>query len=357
MTEDDRSGPDVSRRNYLTAASAAGAIAIAGCLGGDGDGGGDADGDGDGGDGDGGGNNQMADRDCDGVEPSLETAKSGEYSPLSRPLFTYPSVSSLARPEVAEYVRFFVEMTATDLISQVGYVPKTESDMQSELDALNETIAEAGGPAPGEAGDLSGEVAIAGSSTVFPVAEAVAEEFQKDHPDVEVSVQSTGSGGGFQNFFCPGQTDLNNASRPMKDEEKELCEENGVEWHEINVATDALTVVVNNDNDFAECLTVGELEQIWGPDAAEQWSDVHDAWPDEEIERHGAAETSGTFDYFTETIMGEEGAHTSDYSPTEQDNLIVQGVQGSEYAIGYFGFAYYSGNPDQVTAVAIDDGS
>ncbi|PSQ19483.1 hypothetical protein BRD00_01630 [Halobacteriales archaeon QS_8_69_26] len=225
------------------------------------------------------------------------------------------------------------------------------------LDDLNSTISEAGGPAPGEEGELSGEINIAGSSTVFPVAEALAEEFQKDHSDVSISVQSTGSGGGFSNFFCPGKTAFNNASRPMKEEEKDLCRENDVEWFEMNVATDALTVVVNNDNDWAQCLTVSELEQIWKPDAAETWSDIHDGWPDEEIERHGAAETSGTFDYFTETIMGEEGRHTSDYSPTEQDNLIVQGVQGSQYAIGYFGFAYYSSNPDQVTAVAIEDES
>ena len=206
----------------------------------------------------------------------------------------------------------------------------------------------------GDAETLSGTINIAGSSTVFPVAEALAEEFQRSNPDVTISVQSTGSGGGFANFFCPGKTAFNNASRPMKDEEKETCRDNGVEWFEMNVATDALTVVVNNDNDWAECMTVSELERIWQPDAAETWSEVNEAWPDEDIERHGAAETSGTFDYFTETIMGEEDRHTSDYSPTEQDNLIVQGVQGSQYAIGYFGFAYYSSNPDQVKAVAID---
>ena len=286
--------------------------------------------------------------------PSLETAGNGTYRPLSRPLFAYPKVSALERPAVAAFARRFVDASSSDLVSQVGYVPRPESEARrEELDAL---IAEAGGPAPGEEGDLSGEVSIAGSSTVFPVAEALAEEFQRDHPDVSVSVQSTGSGGGFSNFFCAGKTDFNNASRPMKEAEKELCRDNDVEWFEMNVATDALTVVVNNDTDWAECLTVSELEQIWEPDGAERWSDLYDEWPDEEIERHGAAETSGTFDYFTEVIMGEEGRHTSDYSPTEQDNLVLQGVAGSQYAIGYFGFAYYSSNPDQATAVAVDPG-
>jgi phosphate transport system substrate-binding protein len=205
---------------------------------------------------------------------------------------------------------------------------------------------------------LSGDISITGSSTVFPLATAVAEEFQKDHPDVNIDIQSTGSGGGFENFFCPGDSDINNASRPMKDSEKENCESNGITAHELKVATDALTVVVNNDNDWATELTVDQLSRIWGPDAGDSqtWADVDSSWPDDEIERYGAAETSGTFDYFTEVINGEEGAHTQDYEPTENDRSIVQGVKGSQYAIGYFGFSYYFNNPDQVTAVAIDDG-
>jgi len=208
----------------------------------------------------------------------------------------------------------------------------------------------------GSSGSLSGEIDIKGSSTVFPIATAVGEQFENEHSDVTVSVASTGSGGGFENHFCPGNSDINNASRPMKDEEKSLCEENGVEWHEVNVATDALTVIVNNNADFVDCVTVDELAQIWGPDAVSTWSEVRDDWPDEDIERFGAAETSGTFDYFTETINGEEGAHTSDYEPTEQDRTILQGVENSEAAIGYFGFAYYSQNTDRVKALEIDDG-
>ena len=211
----------------------------------------------------------------------------------------------------------------------------------------------------GENEGLSGEIAIAGSSTVFPVASAVAEEFQSMHENVDISVQSTGSGGGFSNFFCVGETDFNNASRPIAAEEEELCAENDVAFHEISVATDAVTVVVNPDAEFAEEATFDELAQIWGPEAesGQQWSDVRSEWPDEEIERFGPAETSGTFDFFTETVVGEEGAHTQDYQATEDDNTIVQGVSGSEFAIGYFGFAFFQGNSDAVKALSVDGGS
>ena len=205
-------------------------------------------------------------------------------------------------------------------------------------------------------GELSGDISIAGSSTVFPLMTAIAEEFQAENPNVNIDISSTGSGGGFANFFCVGETDFNNASRPIKGEEQQLCADNGVEYVELVAATDALTVVVNNDNSFATELTVDQLADIWAADGVSTWSDVNAEWPDEEIQRFGAAETSGTFDYFNEAVLGERG-HTDDYQATEQDNTIVQGVQGSEYAIGYFGFSYYFQNPDQVTAVAIDDGN
>ncbi|MFB6308779.1 MAG: PstS family phosphate ABC transporter substrate-binding protein [Haloarculaceae archaeon] len=224
-------------------------------------------------------------------------------------------------------------------------------------DGSDGSSSDGGSTGSGSDETLSGDIPIAGSSTVYPLATAVAERFMEKHPDVNVTVQSTGSGGGFSNFFCVGKTAFNNASRPIKDSEKQLCRDNGVEWHEIKVATDAVTVVVNNENDWVDCMTVDELKQIWKPDPAMKWSDVNSEWPDKKIERYGAAETSGTFDYFTEAVMGEEGAHTSDYQPTEKDNLIMQGVTGSKYAIGYFGFAYYSSNPDKAKALAIDNGS
>ncbi|WP_207589437.1 phosphate ABC transporter substrate-binding protein PstS family protein [Halomontanus rarus] len=200
------------------------------------------------------------------------------------------------------------------------------------------------------------QVTIAGSSTVFPVTEAVGSAFTQRRTDVTVSISQTGTGGGFSNFFCPGMTAINNASREIVEEELEQCGENDITPLEFTVATDALTVVVNPEADWIDCLTVEELREIWRTDGAEQWSDIRDDWPDEEFELYGADTTSGTFDYFVEAIIGEEANHRSDYHATERDRTIVQGIRGSQYAIGYFGFAYYSENPDQIKAVKIDDG-
>ena len=214
-----------------------------------------------------------------------------------------------------------------------------------------------GGSTDGGSGDLSGEFTLSGSSTVFPLATEVAKQFEQQHSGVSINILKTGSGGGFSNHFCVGNTVGNNASRPIKPSEEDLCAENGVEYHEINVATDALTVVVNTNNDWVDCMTPDELAQIWKEDPVNNWSELDSSYPDAEINRFGAADTSGTFDYFNETIIGEEENHTTDYEATEQDNLILQGVQSDEYAIGYFGFAYYSGNQDTVKALAIDDGN
>ncbi|MFP4530619.1 MAG: PstS family phosphate ABC transporter substrate-binding protein, partial [Halodesulfurarchaeum sp.] len=208
----------------------------------------------------------------------------------------------------------------------------------------------------GNSEELSGEISVSGSSTVFPLAEAVSERFMEEYPQVDVSVKSTGTGGGFSNNFCPGRSAFNNGSRQITDEEREKCEDNDVEPMELKVATDAMTVVVNNDADWIDCLTIDELRQLWQRDGPTTWQGVNENWPDEEIKRFGPADTSGTFDYFREMVLGEEHNHTRDYQPTEKDNSIVQGVQGSEYAIGYFGFSYYYMNPDSVTALAIDGG-
>ena len=229
-------------------------------------------------------------------------------------------------------------------------------------DATDEPT-EAGSDGSGSGGDggsdgLSGDISIAGSSTVFPLASAMAERFEEQHSDVSISLQSTGSGGGFANYFCTGQTDFNNASRPIQPEEEEQCGGNDVEPVELKVATDALTVIVNNDNDFlGDGLTVEQLNEIWSAESPpETWADVNSEWPDEPLELYGPSDASGTYDYFHETVIGEEGGHRQDYSPTEQDRTIIQGVAGSEYAMGYLGFAYYSQNQDTVQAVPIKDG-
>jgi phosphate transport system substrate-binding protein len=217
-----------------------------------------------------------------------------------------------------------------------------------------------GGGDGGDGGDgeLSGTIDIAGSSTVFPLATAMAERFQEEHSEVNINIQSTGSGGGFANHFCPGRTDFNNASRPIQPPEEDACSENGVTPVEMTVATDALTVVVNNEMDI-DCITVEELRQLWSAeDPPETWSEVNSDWPDQPLELYGPTDASGTYDYFIEAILGEEGpGHRQDYSATEQDRTIIQGVEGSENAIGYLGFAYYSQNQDRVKALGIDDGS
>jgi len=202
-----------------------------------------------------------------------------------------------------------------------------------------------------------GQVNIAGSSTVFPVTEAIASSFSEENPTINLSLSKTGTGGGFGNFFCAGRTDINNASRGIADAEIEQCGENGVTPIELPVATDALTVVVNPEADWIDCLTVEQLREIWRADGAERWSDINDDWPDEPFELYGAATTSGTFDYFNEAVVGEEANHTSDYYATERDRTIVQGIRGSETAMGYFGFSYYSENPDSIKAVSIDNGN
>ncbi|WP_117594758.1 PstS family phosphate ABC transporter substrate-binding protein [Haloprofundus halophilus] len=215
------------------------------------------------------------------------------------------------------------------------------------------------GSGGGGSGDLSGEVIIKGSSTVYPVSEAMAEEFMKEH-DVNVSVDSTGSGGGFENHFCPGNADINGASRPIKETEVQSCGDNGVEPVEFQVASDALTVAVNNDADWVDCLSFEQLSQIWRPDGAQKWSDINSDWPDEEFELYGPASSSGTFDWFIDNVIQDADTIRDDYEPTENDNRIIQGIQGSEYAMGFFGYAYYEENRDNVKAVKIkesEDGS
>jgi phosphate transport system substrate-binding protein len=203
--------------------------------------------------------------------------------------------------------------------------------------------------------ELGGSVKIAGSSTVYPVSTAVAEEFNRLHPRVEIPVQSTGTGGGFKNFFVSGKTDINDASRKIKDSEIEAAMENGIEPIEIQVAIDSITIVVNPEADWVDDITVEQLAHIWRPEnPALKWSDVDPAWPDKKIELYGPTSASGTFDFFTEAVVGEEGASRSDYQGTEQDNTIVQAVSGSRYALGYFGMAYYLENKSKIKAVTLN---
>jgi len=206
-------------------------------------------------------------------------------------------------------------------------------------------------------GDIAGEIRIDGSSTVFPLTEAMAEEFQYAYPNVMVTVAESGTGGGFEKF-CRGETDANDASRHIKDEELAACTEAGIEPVELAVAYDGLSVVVHPSNTWAECLTVAELNAIWAPDSTvTNWSQVREGFPDAALTLFGPGADSGTFDYFTEEINGETDASRSDFTQSEDDNVLVTGVAGDPNALGYFGFAYYAPNADKVKAVAIDNGA
>jgi phosphate transport system substrate-binding protein len=205
-------------------------------------------------------------------------------------------------------------------------------------------------------GDGSGAIAADGSSTVGPYVTAAAEGFREE-AGVDVTVGISGTGGGFERF-CRGETDLSNASRPISDEEREICKESGVEFVELPVANDALTVVLNRENDWATCLTVEELKAIWEPSSTvRSWQDVRAEFPDEPIALFGAGTDSGTFDYFTDVIVGEEGASRTDYSPSEDDNVTVQGVAGTKGGLGYFGFSYFEDNQETLKALEVDGGS
>ncbi len=208
-------------------------------------------------------------------------------------------------------------------------------------------------------GALQGLIQVDGSSTVYPITEAMAEEFQREHPNVRITVGISGTGGGFKKF-CSGETDISDASRPIKPSEIEACKANGVEFIELPVAFDALSVVVNPQNDWVDYLTVEELRLIWAPESQgkiTKWSQVRAGWPDEEMHLFGPGTDSGTFDYFTAAIVGKEGASRGDYQASEDDNVLVQGVANDKYALGYFGLAYYMENKDVLKAVPIDDGN
>jgi phosphate transport system substrate-binding protein len=218
-----------------------------------------------------------------------------------------------------------------------------------------------GGQADGtssEDGGASGSVAIDGSSTVYPLSSAAAELMNEENPNIKVTVGEAGTGGGFE-VFCQGKTDISDASRPIEDDEATACSDGDVEYTELQVATDALTVVVNKDLDI-DCLTTDQLKKLWEP-AAEgkitNWNQLDPSFPDEEISLFGPGTDSGTFDYFTDSINGEEGASRSDYESSEDDNVIVQGVAGTAGASGYFGYTYYEENADTLKAVEVDSGS
>ena len=246
-----------------------------------------------------------------------------------------------------------VTLTAGVLAACGGSSRDTETTTAADPAAGSTGATTATGTAP----SLSGTISADGSSTVGPLTTAAAEAFGAANSGVQVTVGVSGTGGGFEKF-CNGETDLSDASRPIKDEEKAACAAKGIAFHEILIANDGITVVSNKDNDWATCLTVDQLKAIWGPDSkAKSWKDVDASFPDESLKLYGPGTDSGTFDFFTAAISGKEGASRSDYSPSEDDNVTVQGVAGEKGGLGYLGLSYFEQNQDTLKAVQVDGGS
>jgi len=209
---------------------------------------------------------------------------------------------------------------------------------------------------PAGAGDSM--VVADGSSTVYPITEAVAEEFQKANPGVKATIGISGTGGGFKKF-CAGETDISDASRPIKPTEVEACAANKIEYIELPIAYDGLAVVVNPKASWVDCMTVAELKKMWEPEAqatVKKWSQVRDGWPDKDLHLFGPGVDSGTYDYFTEAINGKEHASRGDFQSSEDDNVLVQGISSDPQALGFFGYAYYEENKGKLKLLGIDDG-
>ncbi len=235
------------------------------------------------------------------------------------------------------------------LLALMALTPVLSAGAQDATPAATVTPYEA----PENAGDLEGSVEVDGSSTVAPITEAVAEDFQEVAPNVQVSVGVSGTGGGFERF-CNGETDIADASRPIEDEEAALCAENGVEYYRFEVAFDGITIVVNKNNTALTCISVESLADLWteGSDVT-TFADLGEGLPDEEISLYGPGPDSGTFDFFNEVILGDDVAPRTDYTPSEDDNVLVEGVSGDDNALAYFGYAYFTENQDQLNAVAV----
>ena len=235
----------------------------------------------------------------------------------------------------------------------------SSSQEGSSFNAVPETEAPQTGASLNFA-NLKGDITIDGSSTVYPISEAVAEEFGLlTGGNVRITVGLSGSGGGFKKF-CNGESDITSASRPIKQKEVDACLASGVEYVEVPVAIDGLSVMVHPDNDFIDCMTIAELHTLWGPDAEgviTKWSQVRTGWPDENIRLYGPGVDSGTFDYFTEVVNDEAASSRGDYTASEDDNVLVQGIGGGRNSLGFFGYAYYVENTDKLKLVGIDGGS
>tara|TARA_Y100001970_G_scaffold223680_1_gene275432 strand:+ start:4965 stop:5936 length:972 start_codon:yes stop_codon:yes gene_type:complete len=228
------------------------------------------------------------------------------------------------------------------ILSMVIFVAACGSDDEDTLSHNNST--------------LKGVIRIDGSSTVYPLSEAVAEDYGNKEKDVKLNVSVSGTGGGFKRF-CPGETDISNASRPIKDKEINMCNENNVDYIELIIALDGLSIMVSPQNEFVDCLTMQELNNIWKPESLiTNWKDIRDGFPDKKLDLYGPDTDSGTFDYFTDDVNGETGVSRADYTASADDNVLVTGITGSSGSLGYFGYAYYIENKEILKAIGVDAG-
>jgi len=240
-----------------------------------------------------------------------------------------------------------MQMKKLTIIIVLALVVSACGEKKEKVSDTKETIA------------LSGTIKVDGSSTVYPITEAVAEEFRAVQPKVKVTVGISGTGGGFKKF-SRGETNLSNASRPIKEKEKAACAENNINYLELEVAYDGLAVLVNPANDWVDHFTIEELKKIWEPSAQgtiTKWNQIRPEWPNEEIHLFGPGVASGTYDYFTEAIVGKSGSSRGDFTASEDDHVLVQGIAGDKYALGFFGLAYYSENKDKLTLIGVHNGT
>jgi len=284
------------------------------------------------------------------ILPTRETIESGEYTPLSRPLYLYVNKKALAKPETAALLTFYLSDETRELVTEVGYVNTSEETYTAQKKALEAAIAEAGTKMDG---DIKGEILVDGSSTVYPISQAVAETFSAQQRGIRVSVSVSGTGGGMKKFYS-GEIDICDASRAIKESEVEECKKNHIEFMELIIGVDGLTVVVNPENDWIAGISVADLKKIWEPTSTvKKWSDINPDFPDVEIVLYGPDTDSGTFEYFTDEVCGEKGACRADYQQGSDDNFLVTGVAGDKNALGYFGYAYYIENKGKLKALAI----
>ena len=302
----------------------------------------------------------------EGVEPTAQTTEDSSY-PLARPLFIYSAKEVMAeKPQVAAFINYYLTYVSEE-ITEVGYFPASEAALTT---ARQNWLVGTGAAAPAEqpttpATDgalpevdpaaVTGDIIAAGSSTVFPLTERMAELFKSDGYTGQLTIDSIGTGGGFERFCEAAETDIANASRPIKDSEQEACTKNGRPAVEFRVGTDALAVVVSAENDFVENLTIEQLNAIYSG-TAKTWADVDPSFPAEAIQLLSPGTDSGTFDYFVEVVFEEDPAPMLAANPqlSEDDNVLVAGVEGSPYAIGYFGYAYYVENASRLKILNIE---